>query len=838
MKYHSKIRVALLVAAVYPASVFAQSEPEQVPMQSGGDDIIVTGTRTAGIQAAESAAPVMSLSENALSRVGQPNLNQALTQIVPSFTAQTQGTDMSNFSLSARLRGLSPNHTLVMVNGKRRHGSAILQVIAGPFQGSAAPSIDLIPPDAVSRIEILQEGAAAQYGSDAIAGVINIILKNQDEGGTLKLNAGQYFDGEGDTYSVSGNIGFKIGEAGYLNLTGFHRRSDYTFVGTGQAQVTDLNGNLQPNVGNPDWANLDLREINGGQAKSKLTIGFFNAGYDFGGLEFYAFGDISRRVGYAYQGYRHPARICAVSSNGGVGAYDPSTCFGNTGVTGMVPQQNVVQDEYSLTGGLKGDLSGWAWDLAVNYGSDRNKIYTIDSANRSLWIDTWNATGGTGAFTPSDFYDGSFKLSQFTTTLDIRKEFEAGMAEPLTVAFGGEYRKDKYAIGAGDEGSRYKEGGQSFPGYSLSDAGSYSRDAKAVYLNLIAKPVDGWTVDIAGRYEDYSDFGDTQIGKITTRYDFTDAFAVRGTASTGFRAPTLAESFYSATNVSPTGASVQLPPNSPSATLLGFSPLKPEKSTNFSAGFVLRPIPRLVVSVDGYYIKIRDRIAGTSPIRGLVNNVQQPQYAAVMEAIRLRGTIIDNVPNVSVQTFTNGIDTRTWGLDFSARYPVELGIGLLDLTASANYNETKVTANDLGSALFTPQAESYLETASPKYKVVLGGLFTSGKFSANLRQTFYGKSSILVFPGVSGFGPYNGVVKATPITDLEFGYDVTEWMNVSIGANNLFDKVPETPQLLPFAVGAGVSPYENGSTTYNSPYGHGAYGSAGGYYYARLSFKF
>ena len=141
-------------------------------------------------------------------------------------------------------------------------------------------------------------------------------------------------------------------------------------------------------------------------------------------------------------------------------------------------------------------------------------------------------------------------------------------------------------------------------------------------------------------------------------------------------------------------------------------------------------------------------------------------------------------------------------------------------------------------ALFTPQAESYLETASPKYKVVLGGLFTSGKFSANLRQTFYGKSSILVFPGVSGFGPYNGVVKATPITDLEFGYDVTEWMNVSIGANNLFDKVPETPQLLPFAVGAGVSPYENGSTTYNSPYGHGAYGSAGGYYYARLSFKF
>jgi iron complex outermembrane receptor protein len=798
-----------------------------------GSEIIVTGTRAAGQQAAESAAPIQLLSEAAIARVGQPNLNQVLTQLVPSFTAQTQGTDMSNFSLSARLRGLNPNHTLVMVNGKRRHGSAILQVISGPFQGSAAPSIDLIPPDAVQRIEVLQEGAAAVYGSDAIAGVINIILKSNDSGGSAKITGGQYYDGEGDTLSVSGNLGFQLGESGFLNLTLFHRRNDYTFQGDGQTSVRDINGVLVtsiPAAFQPIYAALDLKNINGGQAKSDLNIAFFNAGYDFGGIELYAFGDVARREGYAYQGYRTPNRICTSSSN-------PATCFAGTGRTGMVPQQKVTQDEYSVTGGLRGEVSGWSWDLAGTYASDSNNIWTIDSANRSLFIDT--------GFTPTDFYDGSFKLTQLTTTLDIKHDFELGFAEPLTFAIGGEYRKETYAIGAGDVGSRYKEGGQSFPGYSLTDAGSFGRNAKAVYLNFITKPVEAWTLDIAGRYEDYSDFGDTAIVKLTTRYDFSDAFALRGTISTGFRAPTLAESFYSATNVAPTSASVQLPPNSAAAGLLGFTPLKPEKSTNYSAGMVFRPIPKLVATLDAYYITIKDRIAGTSAIRGLVNNVKQTNlinglsaYDAVMAAIAARGTVIDNVPTVSVQTFTNGIDTRTWGVDFSLRYPVEMSMGNLDLSLAANYTDTKVTANRLGSSLFTPQAVSYLETAQPKYKFQLGMLFTSGRFSANLRQSYQGKSSILVFPAISGFGPYEAVVKATPLTDLEVGYELTDWMSFAIGANNLFNKMPEIPDLLPVAVASGTSPYVNGGTTINSRYGHGAYGSNGGYYYARLNFKF
>lgn len=800
-----------------------------------GDDIVVTGSRAAGQQAAESAAPIQLLSEAAIAKVGQPNLNQVLTQLVPSFTAQTQGTDMSNFSLSARLRGLSPNHTLVMVNGKRRHNSAILQVVGGAFNGSAAPSIDLIPPDAVQRIEVLQEGAAAVYGSDAIAGVINIILKSNDSGGTAKITGGQYFDGEGDTLSVSGNLGFHFGESGFISLTAFHRRNDYTYVGDGQIAVRDVNGNLASNIPaafQPIYAALDLKNINGGQAKSDLNIAFINAGYDFGGVEFYTFGDVAHRNGYARQGYRVPNRICTSSSN-------PATCFAGTGTTGMVPQQQVVQDEYSITAGLRGDMSGWSWDLSTTYGSDKAKIYVIDTANRSLFIDT--------GFTPTEFYAGSFKFTQWTNTLDLKHDFEVGFADPLTVAIGGEYRKELYAIGAGDGPARYKEGPQSFAAYSLTDAGTFRRNAKSAYINFITKPVDGWTLDIAGRYEDYSDFGSTAIAKLTTRYDFSEAFALRGTISTGFRAPTMGESFYSSTNVAPTSATVQLPPSSAAAALLGFKPLKPERSLNASAGIVLRPIPKLVATLDAYYIRIKDRIAGTSAIRGLVNNVKQTNlingltaYDAVMAAIASRGVIIDNVPTVSVQTFTNGVDTRTLGIDFSARYPVELSAGNLDLSLSANYTDTKITRNLIGTALFTAQAASNLETAQPKYKIMLGALFTSGRFSANLRQSFQGKSMVLVFPGISGLGPYEGVVKATPLTDLELGYDLTDWMSFSVGANNLFNKRPEIPALLPSSVTipAGVSPYINGGTTINSPFGHGAYGSNGGYYYARLNFKF
>ena len=861
-------RLSLILASSWSASAMAQE-----PQSDEGTAIIVTGTRAVGMQAAEAAAPVQVLSEEAISHVGQPNLNQVLTQIVPSFTAQTQGTDLSSFSLSARLRGLSPNHTLVLVNGKRRHGNGILQVISGAFQGSAAPSIDLIPPDSVARVEVLQEGAAAVYGTDAIAGVINFILKDADEGGSFKVTGGQYYDREGELFSASGNMGFRLGEDGFFNLTLFHRRQDYTTTGTGQVQITRADGTLQPNTP-AQWANLAgdaLAGINGGQPRTKLTLGFYNMGYDFGGVELYSFGDYARREGWAKQGYRHPKRICYEAGNTGgsvtTAAYNPNICYSDTGVWGMVPLQHVVEDEYSVTVGARGEFGGgWNYDISGTYGAQKDSIYTERSAHRELWQESFLAGGVATANTPSSAYDGGFKLAQTTITADIRKEFDAGLANPLTLAFGGEYRKDEYEILQGDPISTYKTGVQSFPGYKATDAGKYDRSSKAVYLNLIAEPVDGWSVDLAGRYEDYTDFGDTAIWKATTRYDFSPAIAIRGTASTGFRAPTLAEQKYSTINVGPTSAVAQLPAGTPAAALLGFGSLKAEKSKNFSAGIVLRPVPKLAITVDGYLIKIKDRITGTAARNAVLNGVVQPGASDILNALSAAGIVLDSTlftsGTIGVSSFTNGIDTRTWGIDFSASYPVALDFGTLNLSLTANYNKTKITDNKVGYPIFNAASESNIERSNPDYKVVANALFKSGRFTLNLRETFYGKTSVLVRPaftstsggsivipdggfliadGAGGANQlyFNGLVKATALTDLEASYDFTDFVTFSVGANNLFNKRPEVPELLRgVTVPVGVSPYQNGSGAYDSFYGHGPYSTSGGYYYARLDFKF
>jgi iron complex outermembrane recepter protein len=872
-------------ASTLPAIAHAQdaAAPQAAPAEETGD-IIVTGTRSIGMMAAESAAPIQLLNEALLEKVGQPNLNQALTQLVPSFQAQTQGTDMASFSLSARLRGLSPNHALVLVNGKRRHANSILQVINGAFGGSAAPSIDLIPPDIVKRIEVLQDGAAAQYGSDAIAGVINIILKSDTSGGAVKFNAGQYYDGEGTTYSMSGNFGLPIGDSGYIDISLFHRRNDYTTIGDGQISVKNYNGTTVTNVSAAFKPLLDACNainctagVNGGQPASKLTVAFFNAGYDFGGVELYSFGDISYRHGDALQGYRHPTRLCRTFSTAQnkwiATTSDPTNCFGTTTKTGLIPHIEVMQDEFSLTTGLKGEIDGWNWDLASSYSEDVARVYTTQSVNASLFVDTGQS--------PSDFYDGKFEFRQYVGTLDVRKEFDVGFEDPLNFAVGTEYRRETYIIGAGDAGSLYIEGGQSFPGYALSDSGKTKRNAKAVYVDVAFKPVSAWSVDLAGRYEDYSDFGDTLIGKITSRYDFSDAIAIRGTASTGFRAPSLQEGGYSATNVGPTAATLQLAPSSPGSASAGFGALKPEKSVNLSAGIVLRPIPRLTITLDGYYIKINDRIVSSGGITGqrFVNLTSDPTqvltplingltpYQLVLNAITASGKQLDPTVlqrgTLAIQTFTNGIDTRTTGLELAARYPVSLSFGKLDLSIGANYNITRVTNNKLGT-LFSPTAQQTIEKASPDLKVNLGALFTSGKFSANVRANYFSKTNSYVQPNsISSSGSttlgipalpapillangqryYNAEVAATAIVDLELGYDITEFASLAIGANNLFNKMPEIPAL----VGnydatkwptTGTSPYINNGGAINAPYTFGAYGSNGGYYYARLTFKF
>ncbi len=800
------------------------------------DDIIVTGTRASGITAAESAAPIKVLDADIMSHVGQPNLNQVLAQLVPSFTAQAFGGDTANLTLSARLRGLSPNHTLVLINGKRRHGTANLAVLGGPYQGAATADLDLISPSSIKRIEVLEDGAAAQYGSDAIAGVINIILKDDDAGGDGYATAGENYQTGGRTYAGTLHLGTKIGEDGFFNITAFHRYHDFTQVGGIDRRVTDINGNLLTGTTSPSLTPLQQRlyanipnfpyvnRING-DAQSRLTNLQYNTVYDFGDAEVYSFGTYSKRIASAYENLRVPTRVSR-TVDGVTTYFDPE---GDNPVNGFSPREKIREDDMAFTGGVRGLVSGFHYDLSTTFGQDKNLIYTVDSANASLYADT--------GFTPTSFYNGFFKSTEFTANADFTREIEAGMAAPLNLAFGGEYRKNVYEIGSGDPGSIYKEGGQSYPGFRPSDAGVNGRNSQAAYVDVAMMPVAGLKLDIAGRYEHYSDFGSKFIYKGTTRYDFSDAFALRGTFSTGFRAPTLAESFYSATNVSPTSAFVQLPANSAAAKLLGFANLKPEKSTNYSIGTVIRPAERLTITLDAYQVKIRDRILGTGSIYGSggANN-----FPIVTEAIRANGNVLDPTVNqTGINIFTNGADTRTRGVDLVVSYVTDFAdYGKVNWTLSGNYNETK--ALNLNAApttlcnipLFDLEAQSYLETASPKTKVIGSIFYALDKFGATLRGTLYGKTTAYLSP--DGGSYYKQTIGTAFIGDVELNYDLTRDLKLSVGANNVFNKRPPNVGLVPGSTNSTV----NDGNVLDAPLTFSPYGINGGYYYARFNITF
>ncbi len=826
-----------IVASCHGVALAQEIVGEARALVEPGDDVIVTGTRATGITAAESAAPIKVLDEEMLSHVGQPNLNQVLTQLVPSFTAQAFGGDTSNLTLSARLRGLSPNHTLVLINGKRRHGTSNLAVLGGPYQGAATADLDLISPSSIKRIEVLEDGAAAQYGSDAIAGVINIILKDDAEGGDGYATAGEHYKTGGETYAGTLHLATRIGDTGFINVTGFYRFHDFTQVGGLDRRVTDKNGTLLTATSNPSLTAIQrqlypamagfpyVNKING-DAQSRLVNLQYNSAYDFGGVEVYSFGTYSRRIASAYENVRVPTRVSRTVA--GVTTYfDPD---GDTPANGFSPREKIREQDMAFTGGFRGDASGFHYDLSSTFGQDKNEIYTIDSANASLYADT--------GFTPTSFYDGFFKSTEFTVNADFTREFEAGMAAPLNLAFGGEYRKNVYQIGSGDAASIYKEGGQSYPGFRPSDAGVNGRNAQAAYVDVALMPVAGLKVDVAGRYEHYSDFGSRFIYKGTSRYDFSDMVALRGTFSTGFRAPTLAESFYSATNVSPTAAFVQLPANSAAAKLLGFQNLKPEKSTNISLGTVFRPAPRLTITLDAYQVRIRDRILGTGSLYG---SGGARNFPIVTTAILANGNVLDpTVSQTGINIFTNGANTRTRGVDLVASYTTDFDrLGTVNWTLSGNYNETKITKLGIAPAtlggipLFDVGAQANIETASPKVKLIGSAFYTVGKLSATLRGTMYGRSSSLLSP--DGGTYYRQRVGTAYIQDVELNYKLARALEVSIGANNLFDKRPPTVALVP---GTTNNTLVNGGNVLDAPLTFSPYGINGGYYYGRINIGF
>ncbi len=490
-----------------------------------------------------------------------------------------------------------------------------------------------------------------------------------------------------------------------------------------------------------------------------------------------------------------------------------------------------------------------------------------NTANAALYFDSSTTT--TKGYSPSKIYDGAFFFSQWSNTFDMTHKFDVGLASPVTLAGGLEYRRENYVLEAGELASYYvspyattvvngitvtaKPGGaQSFFGYSPANASNNTRHVKAGYLNASVKPTEDWIIDGAVRYEDYSDFGDTTVFKLTTRYDFSPAFALRGTASTGFRAPTLAEAFYSGINGGPTSITGIFAPNSAGARSLGVSGLRPEKSTNFSLGVVAHPAPRLTITLDGYYIEIRDRIVQSGQffganIRNGVDVAGTPTSPSVLDALRGQGVPVDSVlstlrggqtGNIAIQLFVNGVTTRTIGADLMVNYASDFGDwGRVDWSLSANYNDTEITkinappsAVNQAALLLDPSAQSNITDTTPKIRVTAGAYWTSDNLFVNLRGSLYGQSSQLLADPTSGLYVDRIPINTAFITDLEVGMNLNKNIKFSIGANNLFDHYPDyyRNQL-----------YSGNSANYTSVYPvWSPYGTHGGYYYARVGLNF
>ena len=802
--------------------VFGQTVAQATPELS---QVIVTGTRQTGVQASDSPAPVQVIDAQTLTRTGQTDVMQALAAVIPSFTADAVGGDTANLTLSARLRGLSPNDALVLVNGKRRHTTANLHVLGGsPSSGAAAADLSFIPLSMVDHVEVLLDGAAAQYGTDAIAGVVNIILKRADHGGALDLAAGKYYDEGGRTGSGSFNVGIKPMDNAFVNVSVEQKYHGHSNRGAVDARFTDpanlsspVNGNL---VNFPDYQHAN--KISGDASYHQTTFGF-NSGIEINEtLSLYSFGTWGHKYAEAFENYRLPSRAPAVYP------------------AGFNPKETLDESDYAITVGAKGVIAGWNWDFSATHGADLETIGTIHSVNASL-NGQYVPAGSVNGFSQLDFKDGTFRTGQQTVNLDVTHDFEVGMAAPLTLAGGLEYRKDRYDIGAGDPQSYYLSGAQSFVGYSPVNSGKYTRNDKSAYVDVALTPIKDLLVDLAARFEDYNDFGQARVGKLTSRYDVTPAFAVRGTVSNGFRAPTLAEQFYSGNNVGPTSIYLQLPPNSAAAKSFGLQNLKPEKSNNLSLGIVLKPATNATFTVDAYQIILKDRILASGSFDGYrYPTVLNPAIVAGLTAAGVNPNVY-SVPNgtAGVNFFTNGASTRTRGLDLVGTLSSDYGqYGKVDWSLAGNYGVTKITKFGTapavlgGAQILSPDASSTLTNATPKFRVTAGGLWRYGQYTVSLRETVYGPSSYQLQDNSGNWVVTS--IKTKAITDLELSDQITKSWMIALGAKNLFNTYPN--KINPVAYNTFLAAHSNSNVTQyptNSPFGIN-----GGYYYVRAKYSF
>ncbi|MFC3550296.1 TonB-dependent receptor plug domain-containing protein [Lysobacter cavernae] len=786
------------------------------------DTVVVTGTRSQTRTVAESLSPIDVIGGQELENAGTPELQSVLARLVPSFNfPRTSITDGSDHVRPAQLRGLSPDQTLVLVNGKRRHRTAIVNVNGTVGRGSSPVDLNAIPVSAIKAIEVLRDGAAAQYGTDAIAGVINIILKNADEGGEVDVRVGETSEGDGELAQGAVNVGLNLAGDGFLNLTAEYRDKNFTNRSTpDRRQQYPLVG------GQPDPREATFDRINHrfGDAATIDRALFFNGEMPLTeAVALYAFGGWSARDGESAGFYRR-----ALDARN-VPAIYPD---------GFLPLIVSNVSDMSLVAGLRGQFgAGWDWDLSLNTGGQEFDFFVENSLNRAL-----------GASSPRDFYAGTLDYRQNAVNLDFNRAFDVGwMSGPLNLAFGAESREEKFVLAAGEPASYIggalgqPPGAQVFPGFRPSDEADASRDMWALYADLEGNLTERFSLGLAGRHEDYSDFGSTTSGKLSARFAFTQHWALRGTFSNGFRAPNLQQQFYSttATNfISGVPFDIRtFPVSSPVAQALGAEPLQPEESRNLSFGLVAQPLDTLNFTLDFYRIDIDDRIVLSENLTG----------TAITNYLASQG-----FPGVTGgRYFTNAIDTRTEGVDFVGRWTPPLGdAGNFSLTLGYNHNDTEVTriapnppqlqAIDPNLVRFGRVELGRLTVGSPRDKWVLGGDYGIGAFSASLTATRYGEWQVLGAPLSGGLPPVDDTFGPDWVVDLALNY---RWDRVTftLGAENLFDQYPDevTTRLATDANGFVSSLPGDNSNTGILPYPRDSapYGFNGRFVYARVNYR-
>ncbi len=715
--------------AVMSGSAVAQSASSPDPTI---DRVVVVGSRGEPRLATDTPAPVDVLSGEELASKGYNDLTKVLEFLSPSFNYPRASSGPSSAGARpATLRGLGPDQVLVLINGRRRHGSAILNFNNTVGRGSVPVDYNTIPVSAIERVEVLRDGAAAQYGSDAIAGVINIVLKGQDDGGMASLQVGETDRGQGRTLIARGSKGLPIGEGGFLSVSGEVRdRGD-----TNAAEIDPRFGRVTSTLGDP--ATTDAQIV----LNAEAPLGEDTAVYGFVTL--------AQRDSEMSPLFRAPN----VSP-----AFYPS---------GFLPIVNLDLLDIGANAGVRGTLGGWDWDLSNTLGYSDGDYRVSNSVNTSL-----------GLASPRVFYGGGVRYGQNILNLTVGRPIEVLAGAHL--AAGVEHRVEYYKIASGDPASYTLAGAQGFPGFNPPRPVEVDRNALSVFADVEVSLIDGLEVGLAARYEDYSDFGEETTGKASVFWRPVDLVAVRATASTGIRAPSLQQQYFSTvtSQILPSGQLANVgnfAVSDPVSVALGASPLRPEKSTNLSGGIVLTPGGGLSLSVDAYSIEIDDRIS-------LSENIQGAAVTAILQA--------NGINNASVaRFFTNAADTTSEGWEATLRWDTTLGENWqLALTASYGSFDTdadRIQVNPVlpQIALLGSASIGILTDAQPRNKALLNAQLGVGDWTFTADAVKFGSVRI---PTAIG----DQTLEGSTSLDVSIGYQMTDSASVRFGVLNVTDEYP------------------------------------------------